>query len=248
VEQDFFLDERIARHYDSSSLDMFDAALLDATVGTLAALAEGGSASALELGIGTGRVSIPLAARGIRVTGIDLSEPMLSELRAKPGARDITVSIGSFRTMRLDRRFRLVFGVYNVFTTFTTQDEQVSAFVNAADHVEPGGYLLAECWIPDLQRLPPGDRIRAFELSSEHLGFDEYEVAEQRCTSHHLLLEEDRIVARGASHHRWLWPSELDLMARMSGLERHARWSSWARDPFTSDSRSCISVFSKRAE
>ena len=245
MEQDFFLDEQIAQHYDASSTDMFDPALLGPTVDLLACLADGGSRSALELGIGTGRVALPLAARGVRVAGIEVSEPMLRELRRKPGAEAIDVEVGSFRTCRLDRRFRIVFGIYNVFTTFTTQDEQVAAFANAADHVEDGGYLVAECWIPDLQRLAPGDRLRAFEVSSTHIGVDEYEPADQRCTSHHLLFDGDRVIARGASHHRWLWPSELDLMARLAGLERHERLATWSGDAFTSESRNCISIFRK---
>ena len=245
MEQDFFQDEQIAHHNDTSSQDMFDPALLGATVDLLASLAEGGSRTALELGIGTGRVALPLADRGIRVSGIDVSEPMLNELRRKPGAAAIDVTVGSFRTSRLHRTFRVVFGIYNVFTTFTTQDEQVAAFVNAAAHVEEDGYLVAECWIPDLQRLAPGDRLRAFDVSPTHLGFDEYEPADQRCTSHHILLDGDRVTARGASHHRWLWPSELDLMARLSGLDRHARLATWTRDPFTNESRNCISIFRK---
>lgn len=243
VEQEFFLDEQIASLYDASSQDMYDPAILGPTVDLLASLADGGSRTALELGIGTGRVAVPLTDRGVQLAGIDLSEPMLNELRRKPGAAHIDITVGSFRTTKLDRTFRLVFGIYNVFTTFTSQEEQLDAFVNAAAHVEADGFLVAECWIPDLQRLPPGERVRAFDVSPTHLGFDEYEVADQRCTSHHLLLDDDRVAARGASHHRWLWPSELDLMARIAGLDRHERWATWTRDPFTSDSRNCISIY-----
>lgn len=245
MEQQFFLDPDIAAHYDESSADMYEPQLLESTVDLLVALARGGSDSALELGIGTGRIALPVASRGVRVSGIDLSEPMLSQLRSKDGAQDIDITPGSFRTAQLGRTFRLVYGVFNVFTTFTTQDEQVEAFGNAAAHVEPDGYLVAECWIPDLQRLPPGERVRAFDVSPGHLGFDEYEVAGQRCTSHHYVLNGDRVVASGASHHRWLWPSELDLMARLCGLKLHERWGTWSKDPFTSDSRNCISIFRK---
>ena len=245
VEQDFFLDEQIARTYDDSSRDMYEPSLLGPTVDLLAGLAEGGSRSALELGIGTGRVALPLAERGLRVAGVDLSEPMLRELRSKPGAAAIDVTVGSFRTVELGRQFRLVFGIYNVFTTFTTQDEQVEAFTNAAAHVEPGGYLVAECWIPDLQRLAPGDSLRPIQVTPTHLGFDEYDLAGQRCTSHHVLLDDERVVARGASHHRWLWPSELDLMARIAGLVHHDRLATWTGDPFTSDSRNAISIYRK---
>lgn len=243
MEQQFFLDPDIAARYDDSSADMFDPELLEPTVELLAQLAAGGTRAALELGIGTGRIALPLVQRGVRVVGIDLSEPMISQLRQKAGGREIDVTLGSFRTTRVDGAFRLVYGVFNVFTTFTTQAEQVEAFGNAAAHVEPGGFLLAECWIPDLQRLPPGERVRAFDVSPGHLGFDEYEVVDQRCTSHHYIIEGSRILASGASHHRWLWPSELDLMARLFGLELHERWGTWKKEPFTSDSRNCISVF-----
>jgi SAM-dependent methyltransferase len=245
VEQEFFLDGNIAALYDASSPDMYDPALLGPTVDLLASLALGGSRTALELGIGTGRVALPLMERGVRLAGIDLSEPMPNELRKKPGADAIDITVGSFRTARLDRRFRLVFGIYNVFTTFTTQDEEVAAFLNAAVHVEPDGFLVAECWLPDLQRLPPGERLRAFDVSPTHLGFDEYQLAEQRCTSHHLLLDGDQVAARGSSHHRWLWPSELDLMARIAGMDRHERWATWTKEPFTSDSGNCISIYRK---
>lgn len=247
MEQDFFLDADIARHYDDSSKDMYAPELLGSTVEALAALAHEAGGTALELGIGTGRVALPLAERGVRVAGIDLSEPMIAELRRKPGGASIDVTLGSFRTTRLDGTFGLVFGIFNVFTTFTTQEEQVEAVANAAAHIGPGGFLVAECWVPDLQRLAPGDRIRAFDVSPTHLGFDEYDVAEQRCTSHHYLLDGERVVARGASHHRWLWPSELDLMAQMAGLGLQQRWGTWSGAPFTDESRNAVSIYRKPA-
>jgi len=237
-------DERIAARYDKDSTEMFDPAVLDPAVDFLADLA--GSGSALELGIGTGRIALPLSRRGIRVHGIDLSPAMVEKLRAKPGTDDIGVTVGDFATTQVGDTFSLAYLVFNTITNLTTQDEQVMCFANAAAHLEPGGCFVIEVFVPILQRLPPGETVRAFHLSPTRLGFDEYDVATQLLFSHHYRLDGDR-VERFSAPFRYVWPAELDLMARLAGMRLRERWSNWARQPFTSDSVCHISVWEKPA-
>ena len=165
-------DERIAAGYDASSTAMFAAEVVEPAVDLLAELA--GDGAALELGIGTGRIALPLSARGVPVHGIDISPAMLEQLRAKPGAERIGLTVGDFATARVDRTFRLAYLVYNTITNLTTQDEQAGCFENVARHLEPGGCFLIECVVPDLRRLPPGESVRTFDVTPPHLGFDEY--------------------------------------------------------------------------
>jgi SAM-dependent methyltransferase len=233
-------DEPVAVHYDRSAADMFDAAVLDPTVDFLARLA--GAGAALELGIGTGRVALPLSQRGVSVHGIDLSEAMVARLRAKPGAERIGVTIGDFSTTKVDGSFALAYLVFNTIQNLTTQDEQVACFENVASHLEPGGCFVIEVGIPQLQRLPPGETVRAFALSPTYLGFDEYEVASQAMTSHHYRLRDGRYELFSTPF-RYVWPSELDLMARLAGMRLCERWSDWKRAPFTPESRKHISVW-----
>jgi SAM-dependent methyltransferase len=235
--------ERIAARYDAAPDTSATATAVEETVAFLADLADGGPA--LELGIGTGRIALPLAARGIPVTGIDLSEAMVARLRAKPGGADIPVTIGDFATTRVDGTFRLVFLVFNTIMNLTSQDAQVACFQNAAAHLEPGGCFVIEVAIPDLQRLPLGERFRPFEVSAEHLGFDEYDVATQGQISHHYTRVDGGYELNSVPF-RYVWPAELDLMARLAGLTLRERWSSWTRDPFTSTSESHVSVWEKR--
>src|SRR5262245_55009146 len=162
---------------------MFDPAVLDPTVDFLAELARGGPA--LELGIGTGRVAIPLGQRGVAVHGIELSPAMVEQLRAKPDASEISVTIGDFATAKVGRTFKLVYLVYNTITNLTSQDEQVACFQNAADHLDSGGHFVIEVFVPTLQRLPPGETVRAFDVSPTHLAFDDYDIATQTLNSHH---------------------------------------------------------------
>src|SRR5271169_1388745 len=169
--------ERVAERYDDSLSDMFDPALLDAAVDFLADLA--GDGDALELGIGTGRIAVPLAQRGIRVHGIDLSEAMVAKLHAKPSAADIEVTIGDFATTTVDGTFRLAYLVFNTIMNLTTQDEQVACFRNVGAHLEPGGCFVIEVMVPELQRLPFGETFRPFDVSATHLGFAEYDVVSQ---------------------------------------------------------------------
>jgi SAM-dependent methyltransferase len=239
-----YFDERIAAGYDAASTDMFDPAVLDPTVDFLAELAAGGAA--LELGIGTGRVALPLSHRGVPVHGIELSPAMVERLRAKPGADAIGVSIGDFATTRVDGTFRLAYLVYNTIMNLTTQDEQVECFRNVAAHLEPGGCFVIEVVVPALRRLPPGETVRAFAVDPTHLGFEEFTdmTAAQLAHSHHYWVAGGRLETFSAPY-RYVWPSELDLMARLAGMTLRERWSGWGREPFTSDSPSHVSVWEK---
>jgi SAM-dependent methyltransferase len=237
-----YFDGPIAQDYDADSVDMFDPAVLDPTVDFLAELARGGSA--LELGIGTGRVAIPLRQRGVPVHGIDLSPDMVKQLRAKPDASEITVTIGDFATAKVGRTFTLVYLVYNTITNLTSQDEQVACFQNVADHLDGGGHFVIEVFVPTLQRLPPGETVRAFEVSQTKLAFDEYDIATQTVYSHHYWVDQEKLKVFSAPY-RYVWAAELDLMARIAGLRLVERWGSWRKDPFTSESISHISVWKK---
>jgi SAM-dependent methyltransferase len=234
--------ERVAERYDESSADMFEPAVVDPAVDFLAELA--GSGAALELGIGTGRLALPLAQRGIRVHGIDLSEAMVARLRTKPGAEDIEVTIGDFATTRVEGTFSLAYLVFNTIMNLTTQDEQVACFENVAAHLEPGGCFVIEVGVPALQRLPPGETVRAFDISATHLGFDEYDVVSQGLISHHYSVVDGKLELHSVPF-RYVWPSELDLMARLAGMRLRDRWSGWKREPFASDSRKHVSVWEK---
>jgi SAM-dependent methyltransferase len=232
--------ERVAERYDESSADMFESAVVDPVVDFLADLA--GSGAALELGIGTGRIALPLAQRGIRVHGIDLSDAMVARLRAKPGAEDIEVTIGDFATTRVEGTFSVAYLVFNTIMNLTTQDEQVACFENVAAHLEPGGCFAIEVGVPALQRLPPGETVRAFDISATHLGFDEYDVVSQGLISHHYSVVDGKLELHSVPF-RYVWPSELDLMARLAGMRLRERWSGWKREPFASDSRKHVSVW-----
>ncbi len=222
---------------------MFDAATLEATVAFLAALA--GDGPALELGIGTGRVALPLAARGVTVAGIDLSEEMVARLRAKPGGDAIEVAIGDFATTRVDGAFTLAYLVFNTIGNLTAQDAQVACFRNAAAHLVPGGRFVVELGVPDLRRLPPGERFVLFDRSENHVGIDEYDVAVQRLVSHHYARREDGGFEYESLPFRYAWPAELDLMACLAGMELRERWSGWNREPFTNESTTHVSVWQK---
>ena len=241
---EIYFDERVAKEYDADSADMFDPAVVDPAVSFLADLA--GTGAALELGIGTGRLALPLSRRGVRVHGIELSPAMVAQLQAKPGADDIGVTIGDFATTRVSGAFRLAYLVYNTIENLTTQDEQVQCFQNVAAQLEPGGCFVIEVEVPALQRLPPGETVRAFHVSPTRLGFDEYDIAAQGLVSHHYQVGDSQLGVFSQPF-RYVWPSELDLMARLAGMSLRERWSGWKREPFTSDSRSHVSVWEKAA-
>ena len=237
-------DERAAAVYDATSPEMFAPEVLDATVDVLAALA--GGRPALEFAIGTGRVALPLQARGVEVHGIDVSEPMVARLRAKPGGDAVPVTIGDMTSTRVAGRFGLVYLVFNTIGNLTTQDEQVECFCNAAAHLEPGGAFVIELGIPQLQRLPLGDRFQVFDLSPTHVGVDEFDVANQVEWSHHWYVVDGRF-EQFCGAYRYAWPAELDLMARIAGMRLRERWADWDRSPFTGESRKHVSVWEKPA-
>jgi len=237
-----YFDEPVAARYDDSYDEMNSPELVDPVVDLLAELA--GSGRALELGIGTGRIAVPLAQRGVPVHGIDLSEAMVKRLRAKPGAAEIGVTIGDFATTTVDGSFTVAYLVFNTLGNLTTQAQQVACFRNAAAHLEPGGCFVVEIHVPDLQRLPPGETVRPFHLGEDHVGFDEYDVARQSLRSHHFTLVEGRWEYLTLPF-RYVWPAELDLMAELAGMQLRDRWSGWRREPFTSESRKHVSVWEK---
>ncbi len=237
--------ERVAARFDERYAYLSDPAVVDPIVDFLAGLA--GDGAVLELGIGTGRIAIPLAARGLRVHGIELSEAMVARLRAKPGAEDIRVTIGDFATTKVEGTFSVAYLVANTIMNLTTQDEQVACFQHVAAHVEPGGCFVIEVLVPGLRRLPPGETFQPFDVSPTHLGFDEYDVATQGLVSHHYWIEGDRVEVLSPPF-RYVWPSELDLMARLAGMRLRERWNGWNREPFTSESTKHVSVWEKAGE
>lgn len=243
--EDGWFGEAVAATYDDDP-DSTDAALVAATVDVLAALA--GGEAALELAIGTGRVALPLAARGVPVSGIELSGAMIDRLRVKPGGdpASIPVTMGDMRTTRVAGAgsFSLVYLVFNTIMNVTTQDGQVEVFQNAAAHLRPGGSFLIETMVPDLRRLPPGERYVTFDNSARHVGLDEYDTVGQRMWSHHVSIGEGGATKRSVPF-RYVWPAELDLMARIAGLRLRDRWADWSRAPFTAESRSHVSVWER---
>ena len=242
MDDDGYFDERVAARYDESSAEMFDPAVVDPVVDLLVGLA--GTGRALELGIGTGRIALPLARRGVPVHGIELSQAMVARLRAKPGGEGIAVTIGDFATAAVAGAFTVAYLVFNTILNLTTQAAQAACFRNVAAHLEPGGCFVIEVSVPDLQRLPPGETIRAFHVSETRWGFDEYDVARQGLISHHFVTLDGR-VERNSVPFRYAWPSELDLMAELAGMTLRNRWSGWNREPFTSESRTHVSVWEK---
>jgi SAM-dependent methyltransferase len=244
VHDDGYFDERVAARYDDSSAEMFDPAVVDPVVDLLVELA--GSGRALELGIGTGRIALPLAQRGVPVHGIELSNAMAARLRAKPGGEDIGVTIGDFANTSVEGTFSLAYLVFNTIMNLTAQAEQVACFRNVAAHLEPGGCFVIEVGVPGLQRLPPGETIRAFHVGETRWGLDEFDVANQGLTSHHFTIVDGKL-ERVSIPFRYAWPAELDLMAELAGMRLRERWSGWQREPFMSDSRKHVSVWEKPA-
>ena len=241
---DGFFDERVAARYDESAADMFDPEVVEPAVDLLAELAGGGRA--LELGIGTGRIALPLARRGVPVHGIELSQAMAARLRAKRKGEDVEVTIGDFATTTVEGTFAVAYLVFNTIMNLTTQAAQVACFRNVAAHLEPGGSFVVEVGVPDLQRLPPGETARVFHVSETRWGIDEYDVANQGLVSHHFEVVEGSI-ERVSMPFRYAWPAELDLMAELAGMTLRGRWGGWRREPFTSDSGAHVSVWERPA-
>jgi SAM-dependent methyltransferase len=240
-DQDGYFGERIAATYDGTS-GVFAPGAVEATADLLAGLAGGGRA--LELGIGTGRIALPLARRGVEVHGIDLSRAMVARLRAKPGGEDIPVTIGDFATTTVDGRFSLVYLVFNTIENPVTQDAQVACFRNAAAHLEPGGCFVIEVGVPELRRLPPGQNVVPWQVTPTHWAFDIYNTATQAMSSNYITVEDGRGSYRSIPF-RYVWPAELDLMARLAGMRLRDRWEGWTRQPFTSESDKHVSVWEK---
>ena len=234
--------EWIAERYDTLWPELFDPAVIGPTVDFLADLAADGPA--LELGIGTGRIALPLSRRGVRVHGIELSSAMVAQLQRQDGASEIEVAVGDFATAKVGGTFTLVYLLRNTITNLTTQDEQVECFRNVAAHLRPGGRFVIENYIPALRRLPPGETNHVFVATSDHVGFETYDVAKQIAVSNHYWMIDGKLETF-CSPHRYVWPSELDLMARLAGLTLRERWSDWRRQPFTGDSPDHISVWEK---
>lgn len=242
--QDYF-GEDVAARYDEDTT-MFNADVLGPTVDLLAEFA--GNGAALEFAVGTGRVALPLAARGVSVSGIELSTAMASRLRAKDAAGHVRVTIGDMATARVEGSFRLVYLVYNSIGNLITQDQQVACFANAASHLEPGGYFVIEVGVPDLRRLPPGEDARVFSHAHGYVGYDRYtDLVAQQAMSHHFTAHRSGI-QEVRTPFRYVWPSELNLMARLAGMALRHRWAGWDRSPFTGESTSHVSVWEKAGE
>jgi SAM-dependent methyltransferase len=234
--EDGYFDEPVAARYDESTGPYFDPSAIDATADFLAGLAGGGDA--LEFAIGTGRIAVPLARRGVRVHGVDLSQAMVARLRAKPGGEEIPVTIGDFATTTVEGTFSLVYLVFNTIGNLTSQDAQLACFRNAAEHLEPCGRFVIEVGVRAREALS------VFDLSDTHVGVDEYDPASQRLVSHHFTLVDGRW-ERLSMPFRAVSPGELDLMALLAGLTLRERWSGWKREPFTSESAKHVSVWEK---
>ena len=242
MRQDEIWDADTASHYDTPGKGMFSPEVLEPTVERLAALA--GEGRALELAIGTGRVAVPLAERGVPVAGIELSVPMVEQLRTKVDEQTIPVVVGDMATVDAPPgEYTLVYLVFNTISNLLTQAEQVACFRNAARHLAPGGSFVIELWVPELRRLPPGNAATVFAHEPGYIGLDTYDVLEQQVVSHHFRFGDGRQAHLGRSPHRYIWPAELDLMAQLAGFELESRHADWAGTEFTAESGSHVSVY-----
>jgi len=241
MRQDEIWDEDAAQRYDTPGTGMFAPDVLGPTVDRLAALA--GDGRALELAIGTGRVGVPLSERGVRVTGIELSQPMVDQLRTKVGEDRIPVVLGDMATVRAPGEFTLVYLVFNTISNLLTQTEQVACFRNAARHLVPGGRFVIELWVPELRKLPPGQDATVFTSEPGYIALDTYDVLHQHVVSHHFRFGDGRDARLFRSPHRYIWPAELDLMAQLAGFHLETRHADWTGTEFTAESPSHVSVY-----
>ena len=235
-----YFGERVAARYDDVSWSMFDPALLAATAAFLQEMADGGAA--LEFAIGTGRVAVPLAERGVKVAGMDNSAPMLRRLREK--ATEIEAVEGDMSTTRVEGDFSLVYLVFNTIFNLSTQDGQVACFENAAAHLQPGGRFVIEARVPEIQRLPPGQSVLPWRAAPDGMSYYVYDVVTQRLSGQHYYFK-DGLIEASPTEMRYAWPAELDLMARIAGMRLTHRWGGWKKEPFTNLSPSHISVYEK---
>ncbi|GAA5022767.1 class I SAM-dependent methyltransferase [Kitasatospora paranensis] len=247
IYEDGFFGERLAATYDQSPSPEFEADAIEQAVAVLAELAAGGRA--LEFGIGTGRIALPLAGRGVPVHGIDLSRAMVARMRAKRGGNDIGVSIGDFATTAVDTTadgpFSLAYLVFNTIMNLTEQDAQVACFRNAARHLAPGGCFVIEVMVPELRRLPPGQNTIQFRSGPTDWACTVYDTVTQDATCHYITVSADGRGEARSIPFRYIWPAELDLMARLAGLRLRDRWDNWTREPFTEHSTRHVSVWEK---
>ena len=241
MRQEDIWDAETAQEYDTPGTGVFAPEVLGPAVDRLAELA--GDGRALEFAIGTGRVAVPLAERGVPVTGIELSRPMIEQLRAKVDEVAIPVIAGDMATTKAPGTYTLVYLVFNTISNLLTQREQVACFRNAARHLTPGGRFVIELGVPDLRRLPPGQQATVFASQPGYIGLDVYDVLHQRLVSHHFTFGDGRQARLSRSPHRYIWPSELDLMAQLAGFELETRHADWAGAEFTAESRSHVSVY-----
>jgi len=239
-----YFDEDVAERYDESAAEMFDPDVVGPAVDFIAEQARRGAA--LEFGVGTGRIAIPLAAKGVSVTGIDLSPAMIDRLEAKPRGADVETSVGEMTSTRVTGMFSVVYLVFNTIMNLTTQSEQVGCFRNAAAHLGPGGRFIVEVMVPALRLLPPGQRHVVFHSDEGELGIDEYDVVTQGLVSHHIEVVGGEI-RRDSIPFRYVWPGELDLMAEMAGMRLRERYATWSLEPFTHESLQHVSVWEKPA-
>ena len=242
MDEDGYFGGPVAARYDESVADMSGPDVVDPAVGFLAELA--GDGPALELGVGTGRIALPLAGRGVPVHGIDLSRAMVARLRDKPGGDAIGVTIGDFATTVVPGRFPLAYLVFNTIMNLTAQDAQVACFRNAAAHLQPGGCFVVEVMVPELRKLPARQNAVPFQVSPGRWAFDLYDTATQAMSSNYVEVSGGRGEYRSIPF-RYVWPAELDLMAQLAGLRLRERWEGWTREPFTSDSGQHVSVWEK---
>jgi SAM-dependent methyltransferase len=241
MRQEDIWDAETAQSYDTPGTGMFDPAVLDPTVDRLAELAGGGRA--LELAIGTGRVAVPLSERGVSVAGIELSRPMVDPLRTKADEATIPVVQGDMATATAPGEFTLVYLVFNTISNLLSQSEQVACFRNAARHLAAGGRFVIELWVPDLRRLPPGQKAMVFQVEPGYIGLDTYDVVQQQVVSHHFRYGDGKTAQLFRSQHRYIWPAELDLMGQLAGFTLESRHADWEGAEFTADSRSHVSVY-----
>lgn len=234
----------VAEFYDAAEEFNSTPAAVDEAVVFLGELADG---PALEFAIGTGRLALPLSRRGVDVRGVEISTDMLAQLKAKPGGGAILVEVGDMATTQVPGAgsFSLVYLAYNTIGNLLEQSEQVACFANAARHLRPGGTFVIEMYVPQLRRMPPGESRYASDVSPRHLNIDTYDFANQRLVSQHFWPHQDGRMTTGDSHHRYVWPAELDLMAQLAGLRLRQRWGDWNRSAFTGESTRHVSVWEK---
>ena len=241
MRQEDIWDEDAARRYDTPGTGMFAPEIVGPAVDRLVELAGGGEV--LEFAIGTGRIAVPLAARGVPVTGIELSSPMLGQLRTKVDEGVVPVVLGNMASTRAPGQFSLVYLVFNTISNLMTQTDQVACFRNAARHLRPGGRFVIELWVPQLRTLPPGQTGSVFATGPGHLGVNTFDVVAQHVVSHHFDFGDGRQARLFRSPHRYIWPGELDLMGQLAGFQLESRHGGWSNEPFTAESSSHVSVY-----